>query len=107
MVYDKNLPIKLACDAFSYGVGAVLSHVLIPDNSEHPIAFTSRTLNKHVKMYSQLDKEGVATIFGLKMFHQYVYGRHFTLITDNKALSRMFDNKNAIPTLLHDWYDGL
>ena len=98
MVYDKNLSIKLACDASSYGVGAVLSHVL-PDNSEHPIAFASRTLNKHEKMYSQLDKEGVAIIFGLKKFHQYVYGRHFTLITDNKALSRIFDNKTAIPTL--------
>ena len=98
MTYNPDLPVKLACDASSYGVGAVLSHVLV-DGSERPIAFASRTLNKHEINYSQLDKEGVAIIFGIKKFNQYLYGRHFTLITDNKALSRIFDSKTAIPTL--------
>ena len=50
-------------------------------------------------MYSQLDKEGVGIIFGIKKFHQYIYGRHFTLSTDNKALSRIFYAKTAIPKL--------
>ena len=50
-------------------------------------------------MYSQLDKEGVAIIFGVKKFHQYIYGRRFILETDNKALSRIFDSNRAIPTL--------
>ena len=43
--YDPNLPIKLEADASSYGVGAVISHVM-PDNSERPIAFASHTLTK-------------------------------------------------------------
>ena len=42
--YDPKLPLCLAGDASAYGVGAVLSHVL-PDGSEHPIAYASRTLN--------------------------------------------------------------
>ena len=89
IVYDKLLPLKLTCDASSYGVGAVSSHVL-PDNSERPIAFASRTLNEHEKRYSQLDKECVSIIFGLKKFNQYVFGRKFTLSTDNKALKHIF-----------------
>ena len=80
----------LANDASSYGVGAVLSHVL-PDNSERRVAFASRTLNEHEKRYSQLDKEGASIIFGRNKFNQYAFGRKFTLSTDNKALKHIFD----------------
>ena len=38
-------PIIVACDASPCGVGAVLSH-LMPDRSEKPIIFASRTLSK-------------------------------------------------------------
>jgi len=43
--YNPGLPIKMAADASAYGVGAVISHVL-PNGSEHPIAFVSQTLSK-------------------------------------------------------------
>ena len=43
--YDPSLPLKLDCDASSYGVGAVLSHVF-SDGAERPIAYASRTLSK-------------------------------------------------------------
>ncbi|XP_044166137.1 uncharacterized protein K02A2.6-like [Acropora millepora] len=46
--YDVNLPIKLACDASSYGIGAVLSHVM-PGGQERPVAFASRTLSASEK----------------------------------------------------------
>ena len=42
--YDPNLPLRLAGDASSYSIGAVISQIH-PDGTEHPIAFASRTLN--------------------------------------------------------------
>ena len=64
--FDPKLPITLACDASSYGVGAVLVHQM-PDGTEHPIGFASRTLNKAEKNYAQIEGR-----FGLRVWSQEV-----------------------------------
>ncbi len=84
--YDPRLPLRLAADASEYGVGAVLSHVY-PDNSERPIAYTSRTLTASEWNYALLEKEALLLVFGVRKFHQFLYGRQFTLYTDHKPLT--------------------
>lgn len=70
--YSADRELVLSCDASPYGVGAVLSHKM-DDGSERPLGFMSRTLSPAEKRYSQLDKEGLAVIFGIKKFHKYLY----------------------------------
>ena len=69
--FDPTKALVLACDASPYGIGVVLSHQM-EDGLDKPIAFSSQTLAPAEKKYSQLEKEGLAVIFGVKQLHQYL-----------------------------------
>ena len=59
----------------------------------------SRTLNAAEKCYSQLEKEGLAILFGVGKFHSYIYGRHFIIQSDHQPLSYLFSEKKGIPQM--------
>ena len=85
MLYDVKKPIQLACDASPYGVGVVISRIM-PDGTERPVAFASRTLTKEEKGYAPLEMEALGLIFGVQKFHKYFYDLEFTLLTDHRPL---------------------
>ena len=60
------------------------------DGRERPVAFASRTLTTSECNYSQLEKEALALIFGIKRFHRYLHGRKFTFLTDHMPLTTTY-----------------
>ena len=78
--FDVNLKLIVACDASSYGVGVCILHKM-PDGTNQPIAYASRTLLPAERNYLQIEKEALGIIFAVTKFHRYLHGRHFVLQT--------------------------
>ena len=79
--FRSDLPLKLDTDASNYGISAVISHIM-PNDEERPIAFVSRTFSKSERNYAQIEKEALSVIFGVKKFHEYLYGRKLICLSD-------------------------
>ncbi|XP_026562128.1 uncharacterized protein K02A2.6-like, partial [Pseudonaja textilis] len=97
--FDPNLPLVLAADASPFGIGAVLSHRL-PNGTEAPIAFFSRTLSATERNYSQIDKEALAAVAAVKKFHEFLFGHFFELVTDHKPLLGLLAGDKQTPQVL-------
>ena len=69
----------------TYSIGAVLAFHF-PDGSERPIGYASRTLNGAERNHSQIKKEGLSLVFGIKKFHTYLFGKPFELLIDDQPL---------------------
>ena len=92
--FDPAQPIVVVADSSSYGIGAVLCHKL--NGVERPVCFASRTLSAAERKYSQLEKEALALVFGVKKFNDYLWGQQFTLVTDHKPLLGVFSCSKPI-----------
>ena len=96
--YSPELPIILSSDASPYGIGGVLSRRL-PDGSDKPIAYASRSLSTAEKKYAQQEKEALSLVFGISKFHKYLYGRDFMLQTDHLPLIGLLKEDRAISAM--------
>ena len=96
--FDPQLPISVVVDSSSYGLGAVLSHVI--DGQERPVCFASRSLLPAERNYPQVEREALAIVFGLKHFHNYLWDiPKFRVVTDHKPLLGLFSVNKPISSL--------
>ena len=80
-------PFKLHTDASENSLGAVL-YQKQDDGMESVIAYVSRTLSKSEQNYDTHKLEFSALKWSItERFHEYLYGRHFEVYTDNNPLT--------------------
>lgn len=83
-MFDASLPVVVSTDASDCGLGAVLQQ---REGQElHTVAFASRALSPAERKYSVGEREALACVWACERWHVYLWGRHFTLMTDHQAL---------------------
>ena len=97
--YNPDLPIVVITDASPVGVGAVLAHVVKHNGQslERLVMFASASPNKTQQNYAQVDREALAVIFAVTKFYKFLWGRSFTIVTDNSAIQRILSPEKGLP----------
>ena len=78
--FDPHKPKRLECDASDYAIGAVLHQK--DETGWHPVAYYSKKLSKFERNQAIYEKELLAIIRTFEVWHHYLHGSHFTVLTD-------------------------
>ena len=82
--FDVNAETTLQMDASKKGLGACLIQ------KGKVICYASRALTKIEQNYQNLEREALGTIWGMEKFRYFLYGKEFTLETDQKPLVSIY-----------------
>ena len=104
--YDDTKPLYLETDASRVGLAAALLQTwegttcqkdMVTDNTIlYPIAFASKSLTGLECRYSNIEREALGILHGLKKFHQYCFARGVHIINDPKPLVAIFKKDVAM-----------
>ena len=99
-LYDDTKPLYLETDASEVGLGAALLQMhegtacqedVVPDNNTLcPTVFASKSLTGAEYRYSNIEREALGILHGLKKFHHHCFAREILVITDHKPLVAIF-----------------
>ena len=85
---DFDRPFVLYTDASQDGLGAVLEQEQ-DDGCLHPVAYASRSLNRHEKNYGITELEALGVVWAVRHFRAYLYGHRCVVYTDHSPLKSM------------------
>ena len=92
-------------DASPVGLSAILTQKDPKTNADNTIAYASRALSPVEQLYSQTEKETLAIVWGVELFHLYLFGVPFNLITDHKTLQLIYNNpRSKPPARIERWF---
>ena len=99
---DFSLPFVVQTDASDVGLGAVLAQYSA-EGTERVVAYASRQLKTSEVKYAAIQKELLAIVWALKVYHFYLFGqKHFTVLTDHCPLIYL-RNKEPKGALIERW----
>ncbi|XP_003381559.1 putative integrase core domain protein [Trichinella spiralis] len=86
---DDELPFTVETDASDHAIAATLSQL------GKPVSFFSRMLSNSEQRHSSVEKEAYRIVEAIRKWRHYLLGHHFHLITDQRSVAFMFNNKQA------------
>ena len=101
--FDKRANTTIIADASPVGLGAVLLQDGKDKKMENIIMYASKSLSQAEKRYCQTEREGLAVVWAIERFHYFVFGSHFTIITDHKALTFLFKPSSKPSARIERW----
>ena len=90
MFPDFEKEFVLETDASGQGLGAVLAQEQ-ESGAKAPIAYASRTFQKHERNYGVTELEALGVVWAVKHFRPYLYGHRCQVITDHEALKSLLN----------------
>ena len=84
---DFSKPFTIETDASATGMGAVLMQ------NSHPVAYLSKALGVKTQALSTYEKECLALIMAVTKWKQYLQHQEFTIITDQRNLIHLGEQK--------------
>ena len=84
-VIDTDLPFQVETDASDRAIAGTLLQ------SGRPVAFFSRSLSPSESRHHIVEKEAYAIVESVRKWKHFLAGKHFVIITDQRAVSFLFD----------------